>query len=138
MGDRLRLRYATSEAGKLFKFNTLRRVDRRGPPVWESFRSSALLERKDDIPVLLHVYHRPSVHGRSVQRDVETTKMRLPVIGIFASSVGVVNDHAEAHAATQCCPLQHLKITIGIAECRDRPAADGFVDADRLARLVVD
>src|SRR3981081_782679 len=99
-----------------------------------SFQSSALLEWKDDLPILLHVDHRPIVHGRGVQRDVEMTKMRMPVIGIFAFGVSVMNDHAEAHAAAHCCPLQHLKITVGVAEGRNWPAADGFVDSDRLAR----
>src|ERR1700704_4728592 len=89
-------------------------------------KNSMLLERKDDLPILLHVHHRPFIHRRSVQSDVETAEMRLPVVGIFGFGVSVMNDHTEANAAADGRPLQHLEIPVGIAEGRNRAAADGF------------
>jgi hypothetical protein len=57
--------------------------------------NSTLAERKDHLPVLPHVDHGPLIHGRSVQRDIETSKMRLPIVGIFSLGVGVVNNGAK-------------------------------------------
>src|ERR1700676_2415901 len=100
--------------------------------------NSALLERKDHLPILFHVDHGPLINGSGRQSDVETAEMRLPVVGIFAFGIGVVNDGAEAYAAADRRPLQHLEIAVGIAERSDRPGAEAFVDCNRLAGLVVD
>src|SRR5712672_2189343 len=97
--------------------------------------NSALLERNDHLPILLHVDHGPLINGSGRQSDVETAEMRLPVVGIFAFGIGVVNDGAEAYAAADP-PLQHIEIAVGIAERSDRPAADSFVDCNRLVCLV--
>ena len=64
--------------------------------------------------------------------------VRLPVIGPFAFRVGVMDVEAKARARAAASPLQHLEVAVGIAERRDRPAADVLLDADRLACLVVD
>jgi hypothetical protein len=64
---------------------------------------SALLERKDHLPILLHVDHGPPVNGSGPQSDVETTEMRLPIVGIFAFGIGVVNDGAEAYDSRRLC-----------------------------------
>ena len=64
--------------------------------------------------------------------------MGLAVVGVFAFRIGMVHDQAEARAAAERGLLQHLEIAVGVAERRDRPAADVLVDADRLAGLVVD
>ena len=64
--------------------------------------------------------------------------LRRAVVGIFARGIGVVHDAGEARAASRHGPLQHLLVAVGIAEREDRAAADEHVDADRLARAVVD
>jgi hypothetical protein len=43
--------------------------------------------------------------------------------GVVGFGVSVMDDHVEAHVATYRRPLQHLEITIGIAQCRNRAAA---------------
>lgn len=101
-------------------------------------RTSAPLERKNHLPILFHVDHGPLVSGSGRQSDVETAEIRLPVVGIFAFGIGVVNDRAEAYAAADRRPPQHIEIAVGIAERSDRPAADGLIDCNRLACLVVD
>jgi len=66
-------------------------------------RESALLERKDHLPILFHVDHVPLINGSGHQSDVETAEMRLPVVGIFAFGIGVVNDGAEAYDSRRLC-----------------------------------
>jgi hypothetical protein len=60
-------------------------------------KGSAFLEWKDDLPISLHIDHCPFVYGRGAQCDVEAAEMRLPVVGIFAFGVGVMDDHAAHH-----------------------------------------
>ena len=87
------------------------------------------------------VFMSTTVHlfaARGVQRLVEAAEVRVAVVGVFAFGVGVVDDQPEAHAAGHRGPLQHFEVAVGIAEGRDRAAADMFIDADRLAGLVVD
>jgi hypothetical protein len=50
----------------------------------------------------------------------------------------MMDKQAKAGASRNRRPLQHFEIAVGIAECRDRTAADELIDADRLASLVVD
>lgn len=100
--------------------------------------NSARLERKDHFPILLHVDHRLSIHRGSTQRNVEPTDARLAVIGVFALSIRVMNDRPKAHARADGRPLKHLEITVGVSERGNRAAANGFVDSNRLACLVVD
>ena len=64
--------------------------------------------------------------------------MAVAVVGVLAFGVGVVDDQAEARPGARGGPLQHLQVAVGVAERRDRPAADELVDADGLARAVVD
>src|SRR3954465_8323133 len=45
---------------------------------------------------------------------------------------------AETQAGGLAGPLQHLQVTVGVAESRDRPTADDPLDGERLALLVVD
>ena len=75
---------------------------------------------------------------RLIERLVELADLRLPVVGVFALGIGVMDDAGEARAGPCRRPLQHLQIAVGIAEREDRPPADEAVDADRLARPVVD
>src|SRR6185295_19367483 len=97
------------------------------------------VEGKDALPVLLHVDDRPLVDGRGVERDVEFPEMRLAVVGIFTFRIGMVDDQAEPRATgAERRPLQHFEIAVGVAEGGDRTPANVLVDADRLARLVVD
>ncbi len=63
----------------------------------------------------------------------------MAIIGPFALTIGVMNVKTQRlRGAVQAGPLQHLQVTVGIAECCNRPAADVLHDADRLALLVVD
>jgi hypothetical protein len=62
----------------------------------------------------------------------------VPVVGVFAYRIGMMDKQAKAGASRNRRPLQHFEIAVGIAECRDRTAADELIDADRLASLVVD
>src|SRR5258708_4497722 len=57
-----------------------------------------LIEREDALPISLHVHHGPIVQGRGVERLVEMTEGRVPIVGVFALRVGVVDDEAKAHA----------------------------------------
>jgi hypothetical protein len=38
------------------------------------------------------------VGSRQIKRDVEAAEMRVPVVGIFAFSVSMMDDHAEPEA----------------------------------------
>ena len=59
---------------------------------------SPLLKRKDALPVVLHIHDGPFIHCCSVQGFVETTEGGVPVIGVFAFRVGVMNNQAKAAA----------------------------------------
>ena len=61
----------------------------------------------------------------------------VTVVGPLALGVGVVDDHAETRAGSRRRPLEHLEVAVGVAERRDRPAADQLLDSDRFAGLVV-
>src|SRR5512146_2694940 len=49
-----------------------------------------------------------------------------------------MNDQCEAWSRSSHGPLQHLQITVRVAERSDRATSDVLLDADRLARLVID
>src|SRR3954447_6515043 len=49
-----------------------------------------------------------------------------------------MHDPHKTRATSCCCPLQHLKIAVRVAESEDRTAADEVVDADWLAGAAVD
>src|SRR5262244_1067178 len=94
---------------------------------------------KDVLPVRLHVDDDPAVGRRRIEGGAEAADMGEAVIGVLTLGIGVMHDHAEtAPVAGKRCPLEHFKITIGIAKRRDRATADVTVDADRLASPVVD
>src|SRR5262245_21764416 len=46
--------------------------------------------------------------------------------------------HTESRTGTSAGPLEHFQVTVRIAECSNRPAADEFVNTNRFAILVVD
>ncbi len=48
----------------------------------------------------------------------------------------MVHQHAQVRVAVQRGPLEHLQIAVGVAESRDRFAADVFFDADGLFTLI--
>jgi hypothetical protein len=75
-------------------------------------------------PVVFHVHNGPASGGCFVETLVETADVRLAVVGPLAIGVGVVHVETEAGATAGGGPLQHLEVAIGIAEGRDRPAAD--------------
>jgi hypothetical protein len=52
------------------------------------------------------------------------------IVGVFARGIVVVDVEAEAQAAAGAGVLQHLQVTIGVAEGRDGAAADVLVDPD--------
>ena len=74
-----------------------------------------------------------------VQRLVERADVRVAIVGPLALGVGVVDEQRRRRgplpAAVHC---EHLQVAVGVAEGRDRPAADEVLDPDGLAVLVVD
>src|SRR5262249_52107356 len=50
-----------------------------------------LLERKYHLPVALHVDNRPMIGWREVERHVEAAEMRLPIVGVFAFGIGMMD-----------------------------------------------
>src|ERR1700734_701155 len=96
------------------------------------------LKGKHFPPVPFHIGHRPSLGAGLIEGLVETTHMRLPVIGIFALGISVVHDAGEPRAAAGSRPFQHLLVTIRIAEGKDWAPPDEAVDTDRLAGPIVD
>ena len=91
-----------------------------------------------DLPVILHVDHNPATLSGLVETSVEAAHVRVAVVGPFALVVRVVDDHSKARSLASCGPLQHLKVTIGIAEGRDGAQTDELVNTNRLSRPVVD
>jgi hypothetical protein len=79
----------------------------------------------------------PLLH-RFVWRLVEAADRGLPVVCPFPLAVGVADDAHEPRAVPGRRPLEHLVVAVGVAEGEDRPAANEPVDADWLARLVID
>src|SRR5262245_30073261 len=80
---------------------------------------------KDVLPVCLHVDDDPAVGRRRIEGGAEAADMGEAVIGVLTLGIGVMHDHAEtAPVASKRCPLEHFKITIGIAKRRDRATAD--------------
>jgi hypothetical protein len=67
----------------------------RAEAVEQYLPSLLILKWKYDFPVPLHIHHRPLVVGREIQGDVKMTEMRLAVVGIFAFSISIMDDHAE-------------------------------------------
>src|SRR6185295_5157615 len=98
----------------------------------------SLVERKDSLPVGFHADDDPVVRLGLVPGLVELADVRGAVVGELTLGVVVVHDEREALAGAVGGDLQHLQIAVGVAECGNRPAADLAVDADRLARAVVD
>jgi hypothetical protein len=78
------------------------------------------------------------VSGRFVECLVELADLRIAVVGVFTLGVGVMHKACKAGARAGHRPLQHLQVAVGVAESEDRAAADEAIDADRLARAVVD
>src|SRR5262245_47670112 len=99
--------------------------------------ASSLL-REDCSPVVLHVDENPTPFGRLVESFVEASNVRVAIVGVFALGISMMNDQSEAGAVFHRGPLEHLKVAIGVAEGNDRAATDEAINADRLARAVVD
>ena len=76
--------------------------------------------------------------GASSSALSEPADRGLAVVGLLALGVGVVDDQPEARASPAVVHSQHLQVAVGVAERGDRAPADELLDADRLARLVVD
>ena len=76
--------------------------------------------------------------GGFVETLVEFGEMVCAIVGVFAFGVIVVNVKAESTAAASANILQHLKVSVRVAERGDRSTADMLMNADRLAHLVVD
>ena len=70
-----------------------------------NFIPHEILEGENAFPVVLPVHHGPFVERRGIEGLVEATEGRFSIVGIFAFRVGVMNDGAEAHAATDRRPL---------------------------------
>src|SRR5260221_2715716 len=100
--------------------------------------SPLLFESENFLPVVLHADHGPAAGIGFVEPLVEAADARFAVVGPFAAGVVVVNVEAETRALAGGGPLQHLQVAVRIAERRDGPAADEFLDAEGFALLVVD
>ena len=97
-----------------------------------------LFRRENRSPVPFHVDDGPTLFPRFVQCLVELADLRLPVVGVFALGIGMMDKSHEARPNARSRPLQHFEIAIGVPEGENRPTANEAVDADRLARAVVD
>jgi len=94
--------------------------------------------RVNRFPIALHVGDGPVTLLSLVESFIKTSDVRIAVVGPLSIRVGVMDEQAESTAFTGSGPLQHLKITVGVAERRDGAAADELVDRHRLPLLVVD
>src|SRR3954454_13683246 len=81
-------------------------------------------ERQDGFPVALHVDHGPALSLRYVKGLVEAANGRAAVVGPFPLGVGVVHDKGETDTAASLGPFEHLQVSIGVAERRNRLPAD--------------
>src|SRR5262249_45820671 len=93
---------------------------------------------ENGLPVLLHVHDCPALSLGLVECLVEPSDVRGTVVGPLALGVGVMHEAHEAQTAAGGCPLQHLVVAVGVAESKQRPPANKFVDVDWLAGFVVD
>ena len=89
------------------------------------------LAGENALPVLLHVHDRPALSLGLVECLVEPSDVRGTVVGPLALGVGVVHEAHEARTATRDRPLQHLVVTVGVAESEQRPLANIFVNTDQ-------
>jgi hypothetical protein len=83
----------------------------RGSPVDRSLSSFLHLKGNCGFPVTLHIHHCRSVDGGEIAG--EAAEMRLPVASIFAFSINVMDDHAEAD--TQVRTLVGTPVQYGAA-----------------------
>src|SRR5882757_3818065 len=81
--------------------------------------ASLASERENRFPVVLHVDDGPTRCRGGVERLIEFSDRRGPVVGPFALCVGVVNDQAEAGAGPCRGVLKHLHVAVGVSESRD-------------------
>ena len=84
---------------------------------------------EDNPPVPLHVHNCPASLLCFVEALVETTDARFSVIGPFALAIGVVDVECESRALSGSGPLQHLQVTVGVAERCNGSSADLLVTA---------
>src|SRR5690349_3462313 len=96
------------------------------------------IERMNDFPILLHVDDDQAAGRRLVERAAQRANARAAVVCVFAHGVRVVNDDTQSRTGSRRRPFEHLEVAIGVAERRDRPAADLLLNADGLAGFVVD
>ena len=100
------------------------------------------LEREDDLPGVLHADELPLVARCGIEPGGEAADVRVAIVGVLAHRVGVPDERPEALVRARLRAvggrLQHREVAIGIAERRNGDAADGVIDADRLARPVVE
>src|SRR5580658_1528859 len=83
-------------------------------------KMARLTEGEDAVPVVLHVGDDPFIDCCGIEGFVEATEGCVPVVGVFAYRIGMMDKQAEAGASRDRRPLQHFEIAVGIAECRDR------------------
>src|SRR5580698_4292503 len=75
-----------------------------------------LFEGEDAPPVVLHIDNRPALCIGLIECLVELPNGRSAIIGPFPSCVVVVDEHREARAVSRGRPLQHLQVSVGVAE----------------------
>jgi len=93
--------------------------------------------RINDHPVSLHVDNCPAFRLCFVEAFVEAAKAGFSVVGPFALGIGVVDVERESRPLSGSGPLQHLQVTVAVAERGNGSPADLLLDGNRLAFLVV-
>src|SRR5262244_4079331 len=95
-------------------------------------------ESKYRIPVILHVHYGPAFGPGLIEPFVEPSEGGgFPVVGPLTVGVRVVDIEAESPPAAGGCPLEHLQVTVRIAERGDGAPANMHLDADGLALPVI-
>ena len=67
-------------------------------------------------PVTLHIHDYPAFGEGLAKGLVESPDRGLPITGPFVGGVCVMHQPHEPRAAARGGPLQHLVVTVGIAE----------------------
>ncbi len=97
-------------------------------------------EWEDLVPVVLHAHDCPAFRGRGVERLVELADGGIAVVSPLPYGIGVVNKKGQSERGF-CLRSSHCSIAlvaVGVAKSSNRTKANVFMDADRLARTIVD
>lgn len=94
-------------------------------------------DRKDGFPVIFHTDHVPPAGRCFVECFVQSSDMRVAVIGKFAHFIIMMHDRGESRSRAGCSPFQHLEVAVGIAKCHQWLPPDMPLNAHRFSGLVI-